>query len=216
MLYELKSIRKSRGYKQDQAADALGIRRGTYRNWEQCIYMPRDNATIKRIADFFGVSMEALFGYDMVNPGDLAKGSHPHAPSLAVPVMEGVMNAASPAGEVVSHAPVPTEVMRGREGSFLMRVDAGMDRVIPTGSLVLIDPDGGAGGQVGGACAVCLDGGPAVIRRVKMLANGVEVSPDSTDPTIRGRIIDMDIPSTGEAEIVGRAVWYMPPYDVAI
>ena len=69
MLYELKQLRKKKGITQNEAAKEFGVPLSTYRNWEQLKNMPRDNVTLKKIADYFDVSMEALFGYDLVSPG---------------------------------------------------------------------------------------------------------------------------------------------------
>ena len=71
MLYELKTIRKKSGLSQEDAADQLGVPIGTYRNWEQLKTMPRDRGDIPRLARFFGVTVEDLFGEDFVVPGTL-------------------------------------------------------------------------------------------------------------------------------------------------
>lgn len=69
MLFELKTIRKKSGLSQEDAADQLGVPIGTYRNWEQLKTMPRDRGDIPRLARFFGVTVEDLFGEDFVVPG---------------------------------------------------------------------------------------------------------------------------------------------------
>ena len=71
MLFELKTIRKKSGLSQEDAADQLGVPIGTYRNWEQLKTMPRDRGDIPRLARFFGVTVEDLFGEDFVVPGPL-------------------------------------------------------------------------------------------------------------------------------------------------
>lgn len=71
MLFELKTIRKKSGLSQEEAADQLGVPIGTYRNWEQLKTMPRDRGDIPRLARFFGVTVEDLFGDDFVVPGTL-------------------------------------------------------------------------------------------------------------------------------------------------
>lgn len=71
MLFELKTIRKKSGLSQEDAADQLGVPIGTYRNWEQLKTMPRDRGDIPRLARFFGVTVEDLFGEGFVVPGTL-------------------------------------------------------------------------------------------------------------------------------------------------
>lgn len=71
MLFELKAIRKKSGLSQENAAKQLGVPLNTYRNWEQLKTMPRDRGDIPRLARFFGVTVEDLFGEDFVEPGTL-------------------------------------------------------------------------------------------------------------------------------------------------
>ena len=71
MLYELKAIRKRSNLSQKEAAEQLGVNPGTYRNWEQCKNQPQKSSEVKRLADFFGVTVEDLFGEDFVVPGTL-------------------------------------------------------------------------------------------------------------------------------------------------
>ena len=69
MLFELKTIRKKSGLSQEEAAEQFGVPLNTYRNWEQLKTMPRNRADIPRLAAFFGVTVEDLFGNDLVEPG---------------------------------------------------------------------------------------------------------------------------------------------------
>ena len=71
MLFELKNIRRKAGLSQEEAADQLGVPIGTYRNWEQMKTMPRDRGELPRLARFFGVTVEDLFGEGLVTPGTL-------------------------------------------------------------------------------------------------------------------------------------------------
>ena len=71
MLYELKAIRKRSNLSQKEAAEQLGVNPGTYRNWEQCKNQPQKSSEVKRLADFFGVTVSDLFGEDFVVPGTL-------------------------------------------------------------------------------------------------------------------------------------------------
>ena len=51
MLYNLMETRKRAGLSRKEAAELFGVQLGTYRNWEQCVNAPRDNAKVKQIAD---------------------------------------------------------------------------------------------------------------------------------------------------------------------
>ena len=71
MLFELKNIRRKAGLSQEEAAKQLDVPLNTYRNWEQMKTMPRDRGELPRLARFFGVTVEDLFGEGLVTPGTL-------------------------------------------------------------------------------------------------------------------------------------------------
>lgn len=59
----LRFLREQRGLSQYKVAKDLNIPRTTYANWEQGKAEP-DAQTLQRIADYFGVSIDFLFGYE--------------------------------------------------------------------------------------------------------------------------------------------------------
>lgn len=218
MLNELKNIRKSSGISQTEAAKIFDVPLGTYRNWEQCLYAPRDNATIKKMADYFDVSMEALYGYDMVEPG--AFSSIPEQESAKfkyVPLVADIA-AGTPVepDEIIDHIPIPNEVMRKHPRAYLLRINGtSMDRVLPNGCYALIDPD--RKDVVNNrAYAVKVNGDRATAKRVRRLAHGVELVPDSLDPTHKPIVFDEDSERWRELKIEGEIVWYTIPFDFEI
>ena len=87
-----------------------------------------------------------------------------------------------------------------------------MNRVLPNGSLALVDPD--MREVVSGMVyAVCVNGYDATVKRVRRLENGVELVPDSTDPTFHPVVYDSTVPDTETITIIGRVVWYTVPFD---
>ena len=216
MLYELKSIRERSGKSRKQAASDLGVSLNTYRNWEQCVNMPRDNKIIKQIADLFHVSIEALFGYDMVNTGDISK--NVESEMRYVP-MYGRIAAGTPLyiEQIENHFPVPDEVMRHHPHAFLLRVDGeSMSNVLPNGCLALIDPKLKEPVINGRAYAVCVNGYTATIKRIVRLENGFKLEPDSKDPTFKPMVYDYGVEGTDEITVIGEVVWYMVPFDFVI
>lgn len=216
MLYELKSIRERSGKSRKQAASDLGVSLNTYRNWEQCVNMPRDNKIIKQIADYLHVSIEALFGYDMVNTGDISKDVE--SEMRYVP-MYGRIAAGTPLyiEQVENHFPVPDEVMRHHPHAFLLRVDGeSMSNVLPNGCLALIDPNLKEPVINGRAYAVCVNGYTATIKRIVRLENGFKLEPDSKDPTFKPMVYDYGVEGTDEITVIGEVVWYMVPFDFVI
>lgn len=216
MLYELKSIRKASGLSQVEAAKKLDVPLGTYRNWEQLIYMPRDNSTLKAIADLFHVSIEALFGYDMVNPGDISKNVESDMQNVP---MYGKIAAGRPLymEEVKEHYPIPSQIMRKHPNAFLLKVEGeSMSNVLPNGCLALVDPKRKEPIINGRAYAVCVNGNSATIKRIVRLENGFELDPDSKDPTFKPTVYDYGVEGTEEITVIGEVVWYMVPFDFEI
>lgn len=219
MLYELKQLRKKKGITQSEAANEFGVPLSTYRNWEQLKNMPRDNATLKKIADYFDVSMEALFGYDLVNPGafsDLPE--EQNAKMKYVPLIAEIA-AGMPieADEIIDFIPIPNEVMRKHPAAYLLRINGtSMNRVLPDGCYALVDPS--MKDVVDGhAYAVKVNGDASTAKRIKRLANGVELIPDSLDPTHKPIVFDKEDESKWkELKIEGEIVWYTIPFDFQI
>ncbi len=216
MLFELKNIRKKSGLSQANAAKELNVPLGTYRNWEQCLNMPQQNEKLKQIADLFHVSIEALFGYDMVNTGDISK--NVESEMRYVP-MYGRIAAGTPLyiEQIENHFPVPDEVMRHHPHAFLLRVDGeSMSNVLPNGCLALIDPNLKEPVINGRAYAVCVNGYTATIKRIVRLENGFKLEPDSKDPTFKPMVYDYGVEGTDEITVIGEVVWYMVPFDFVI
>lgn len=66
-MMRLKQIRKERGIKQTTLCAAFGIAQSTLSSWENSIYEPDQNTTLK-LADYFGVSVDYLLGRDAPTP----------------------------------------------------------------------------------------------------------------------------------------------------
>ena len=57
---KLKTIRKKRGITQEEVAEFLRVKRQTYGAYERGVSTP-DSQTLKKLADYFGVSTEYFF-----------------------------------------------------------------------------------------------------------------------------------------------------------
>lgn len=70
----LKALRKRKGLSQEDIAPKVGVKYGTYRNWEQGVRDPGTEALI-RLAEFFDVSVDYLLGQSEIERrGDLYLG----------------------------------------------------------------------------------------------------------------------------------------------
>lgn len=113
--------------------------------------------------------------------------------------------------------PIPASLRERYPRSFLMQVNGeSMNRVLPNGSYALINPCPviDANRQV---YALRINSSMATIKRVVLLDNGLELQPDSYDPTFKSRVYDFGEPGTETVAIIGRVVWYcLPPtFDIA-
>lgn len=212
MLTNLKSIRKKRGYSQEQAARDLGVSINTYRNWEQLKNSPKAD-TLRKIADYLSVPIDDLVLADSQSaaPDQSARMSY-------IPIY-GRIAAGIPLDMdgMDGRAPIPYEVMRKHPHAFLLKVDGeSMSNVLPNGCFALVDPDRKTDIINGNAYAVCVNGYAATIKRVVKLANGFELAPDSKDPTYKPMIYDYGVEGTETITVIGEVVWYTLPFDFVI
>lgn len=107
---------------------------------------------------------------------------------------------------------IPCEVAAMHPGAFLLKVKGeSMNRILPNGCYALVDPCDEVEAP-GAPYAVCVNGFDATIKRVRPLANGFELVPDSTDPTFRAKVYDYGDPGSETVTLIGRVVWYTLPY----
>ena len=93
----------------------------------------------------------------------------------------------------------------------LMRVCRSVaNRILPSGCYALVDPCETVE-RPGKPYAVCVNGCDATIKRVRPLANGYELSPDSTDPTFKPVVYDYGVEGTDEITVIGEVVWHCIP-----
>ena len=159
--------------------------------------------------------MESLLGYDAVLPGYISENIDDHF--VYVPLF-GRIAAGEPLymDKVDNHVLTPKELTRKYPHAFFLTIDGeSMNRVLPNGCYALINPDEK---QVidGVAYAVCVNGYDATVKRVRQLENGVELVPDSTDPTFHPMVYDHTVAGTESITIIGRVVWYTVPFDFEI
>lgn len=113
--------------------------------------------------------------------------------------------------------PCPTHLIEKHPKAFYLQVEGeSMSRVLPDGCYVLVDPEQRDPVVNGRVYAVCVNGYDATVKRVRKLANGVELIPDSLDPTYHSMVYDSTVEGTETVTIIGRVVWYTIPYDFEI
>lgn len=200
-------LRGERGWSQRELAERLGVTNGAVAAWESKGTLP-NYERVEQISRLFGVQMPALFARCVPTRGD------GDFSSREVRVY-GRIAAGTPLEmeEGDYGFPCPQRLMRLHPRAFFLEVDGeSMNRVLPNGSLALVDPD--MREVVSGMVyAVCVNGYDATVKRVRRLENGVELVPDSMDPTFHPVVYDSSVPDTETVTIIGRVVWYTVPFD---
>lgn len=109
--------------------------------------------------------------------------------------------------------PIPTRLHAEYPRAFMLRVDGtSMNRIMPDGSLALVDPNA-TEAESGKVYAISVGDTAATVKRVRRLSNGIALEPDSTDPTHHPIVLDYADEDAPTASVIGRVVWYCPPLD---
>ena len=87
-----------------------------------------------------------------------------------------------------------------------------MNRVLPNGSYALVSPCSIAD-STGSLYAVTVGENAATVKRVRVLENGLELQPDSDDPTFHPIVFDRADEETPTVSIIGKVVWHCPPME---
>lgn len=200
-------LRNQNGLTQEELARIAGVSRGAVSQWEGGFSEPRMGA-IERMAQHFGIPKSAL----IEDNGLASPDGYTSVPLLGSIAAGEPIDMESAEGSF----PVPSKIHARYPDAFLLRVEGdSMNRRVPDGCLVLVDPDDRRpDGR--GAFAVCVNGYAATIKRVRRLANGYELVPDSYDPTQRSLVFDYGVDGTEEVTIIGRVVWATMPFDYEI
>ena len=200
----VKRLRTDAGMTQAELAKLIGVTRASVTQWETGWSQPRMGA-LEKLAKTFGVSISELIGEGAAKPS---------SSMVDVPLF-GRIAAGMPIemDAVDDTQPVPVKVHERHPDAFLLRVEGeSMNRVLPNGCFALVDPCDEVG-RDGGAYAVCVNGYDATIKRVRRLANGFELAPDSIDPTFKPKVYDYGVDGTDKVTVIGRVVYYVLPVD---
>lgn len=204
----INAIRVHYGLSQADFGEAVGVSQTTVSAWECGDSTPR-KANVDAVVEAFpGITFDDVMG----EMDGYARRASRRTPMAEVPVY-GSIAAGAPlemlAVEDTGH--VPPEVASAHPRAFFLRVKGeSMNRILPDGCLALVDPCETVE-RPGQPYAVCVDGCEATVKRVRPLANGFELSPDSTDPTYKPVVYDYGVAGTETITVIGRVVWHAIP-----
>jgi repressor LexA len=196
----IKRIREDNDLTQEELGKIAGVSSMAVSQWENSRAVPRMGA-VERIANHFGISKGEVIDEDSsVRRIPVTAGERATVPLLTL----GRVHAGDPTDEeeVSERVDVPAVVLDGHPRSFALVVEGDcMDRVVPEGAHVLVDPDVE---PHNGSVAVCeLDAGVSVMRRWQRGQSTLMLVADSFSK-------HEDIVITGDksVRVLGTVVWF--------
>lgn len=214
----IRALREKFGLTQDQLAEKLGVTRESVHRWETDKMTVRDRH-VSRLIELFGVEPEDIksekYGLAAQLSGRvrLPDGAMPVVPSSAtVPLLTlGRVHAGAMTDEeeVAHRVEVPASVCENHPRAFALEVEGDcMDRVIPEGSHVLVDPDREPGN--GSIAVVETESYSAVMRRWYRGSSTLMLTADS-----HAEQEDMVFgPEDGPVRVIGTVVWWQAPREM--
>lgn len=193
-------------------AKKVGTSKQAVGNWVKGANAP-DIEMIAKIAKTYGIPLSEMLSSDVTYAVvDLNK--EQSNDFVSRPVM-GEIAAGTPIEmtEIIDNHPCPKQIADKHPNSGWLRVEGdSYNRSIPNGCYALIDFDLKEPNEHS-PFAVCVNGYSATIKRVKRLANGYELIPNSYDPTYLPMIYDYNKDDTEEITIIGQVVYAAFPFD---
>lgn len=215
---QIKKYRSAAGLTAEQLGERLNPKRSrnTVTSWERGRTEP-DGDTLIQLCKIFGAQIGDFYYKDPHYEYAVISTSGDDDGYIDIPIY-GEIAAGVPIemAEIDDTFPVPRKIVDKYPESGLLRVVGdSYNRSIPNGYFALVsfadkepnehDP-----------FAVCVNGHCATIKRVKQLANGFELIPNSYDPTYVPKIYDYNKEDTDEVTIIGKVVWATMPFDYEI
>ena len=188
----IRAARQARGMTQQELADRLELTPNAVTMWESGRSKPR-TAMMPLLAEILGTTTGELLGED----AGLRAG-------VRMPLM-GWTHAGEPMEEIAGddYAYVPPVVAERHPRGFLLRVRGGcMDRVVPDGSLVCVDPD--AEPSTGRIVVMEPTEGESVMRRIYRGNRWVMLVADSWS----GEHEDIVLREGDSNRLLGVVVWW--------
>ena len=186
-------------------ARAAGVSEASVSDWRNKGAVPR-RQNLERLCNYFGLTPDDILsesnGYATKVHGRVA------SRFLPVPLYGSVA-----AGTPIEMLPVddmkeaPARYTEDDPDCYLVRVrGTSMNRCIQDGDYALVSPKYTETNEHD-MYLVTVNGDDATIKHVRKLENGVELVPDSYDPTFRPQIFDFGDESTPPVRVLGKIVW---------
>lgn len=199
--YRIAEARAAKGWSQQQLADAIGATQQSIQRYESGA---RDIKTsvILKLSSALGVTVSYLLGMDGEQSGQ--------SKSFVPVPLYGSVAAGTPMEMVEAEEmkEAPARFVIADPDAYLVRVrGSSMNRIIHDGSYALVSPHDTALNDRD-MFLVAVNGDEATIKHVRRLENGIELVPDSYDPTFRPKVFDFGEEGTPPVSIMGKIVWW--------
>lgn len=201
------AIRIHYGFSQERFAEVIGTSQTTVSAWECGESTPRKSNVDKMLSALpdlqFDDVMSEERGFARKVNGMRANGFSP------VP-LHGRVAAGVPIEmlEVDEMREAPTRYVDDDPQAFMVRVVGdSMNHYIHDGEFALVSPKY-TEPNPRDMFLITVNGDDATIKHVNQLANGIELVPDSYDPTYRPKVYDFNEPETPKIKILGKVVWW--------
>lgn len=110
------------------------------------------------------------------------------------------------------HVGVPDMVKDKYPNAFFLKVNGdSMDKLIPNGAYAMIKPCEEANDS--DVVAVTVNGSDATLKRLHKFPNGIMLMPESNNETHNKMMFDCSKGECDEVRILGKLVWFMPPFN---
>lgn len=196
----IKKLRQIFDVTQDELGEVAGVTGNAVSQWENGRSEPRMGA-IERMAACYQISKSHLIedgGMDQIDPVTKKPKGSPYMPSGAIPVV-----ASSATVPLLTLGRVHASVCAGHPRAFALEAEGDcMNRVIPEGSHVLVDPDRQPAN--GSIAVVETEDYRAVMRRWYKGSTKLMLSADSFED-YEDMIFGMD---DGPVRVIGTVVWF--------
>lgn len=191
---------------QEELAAIAGVSRGAVSQWEGGFSEPRMGA-IQKIADHFGLLKSNIIEDGGMDAPVRPKNAHPIVGSKAALPLRvlGKVHAGTMTDEevITDEIQVPEKVALSHKHAFVLEVEGDcMDRVIPDGSHVVVDPY--AEPHTGSIVVVEDENYCSIMRRYYRGSQSLMLSPDSFNEAHQDVIYKDDEP----IKLVGTVVWW--------
>ena len=195
----IKKLRESHDMTQEQLGVVAGVSSMAVSQWENGRAVPR-MGSIQRMSDYFGVPKSTIMGDVVVSPSTRFSPVPLHGRVAAGIPIEML--------EVDDMKEAPARYVDDDPDAFMVRVVGdSMNRSIHDGMFALVSPKYTEPNEHD-MFLVTVNGYDATIKRVRKLANGVELLPDSFDPTYRPQVYDYGEADTPAIKVLGKVVWW--------